>query len=159
MKHLIIYITVLLLSISVLSAQNSDNGYTHQAGFNVGTFFGLAPTYRYNAGDNAFQVSALPIFTDGELTFNGSIGYLRKIVRSEDVDFSFVSSVVYGFTDNTSVTALNAGTQIEIKLGRYLTLEGRAGFLFGTTAQENDNNINAFTPSVGMTLMYNFTNN
>ena len=156
MKHLIIYISILLLSISALAAQDSDNKYTHQAGFNVGTFFGLAPTYRYNAGNNAVQVSALPIFNNGELSFNGSLGYLRKIARAENVDFSFVTSIAYGFTPDTKVTALNAGTQIEIKLGQYITLEGRAGFLVARNQRQDFESVNSLTPSGGIAVMYNF---
>ncbi len=159
MKHIIIYISIAFLSITAMNAQSDKPAYVHQAGFTAGTFFGIAPTYRYTKGNQGFQISALPVFNDGELLFNGSLGYIRNIARGENVDFSFVTSVSHGFTPQESATALNLGTQVEFKLGRYITLEARTGFLAASTKfSEGETRGFAIRPSGGVSVLYNFVN-
>jgi len=145
-----------MLSMSTMFAQDDKpTNYKHQAGFTMGTFFGLAPTYRYHfTSNNALQVSVLPLFNDGEFRYTASAGYLRKLSRSEFVDLSFVSSVTFADNFVGELASLSMGTQADFKLSRFLTFEARLGLLASTTF--NDETRNTLAPSGGISLMYNF---
>ncbi len=161
MKKIIVCIVCCLFTGLSLSGQikNSKN-YTHQAGFTAGTFFGLAPTYRYNFNANAVQVSVLPIFNDGDFRYTTSIGYLRKLASSKYVDLSFVTSVGYSHRAINNISAINMGTQMEFKLSRFLMLETRIG-LFASNISEidDDSSTRVISPGGGISLMYNFVTN
>lgn len=169
MKNLIIIIILTVFSISFLNAQNikkteekedSQTIYTHQAGFTMGSFYGLAPTYRYNFNKNALQVSALPVFNDGEFNYSFSIGYLRKLVASKNADLSFVTSAGISNIFLGDRISLSTGTQVDIKLSKFLTLEGRFGIDFANYKADSINDnldpLNIISPAIGIGLMYNF---
>lgn len=159
MKNIIIIALLFLFSLQIGSAQKSEtkSSYSHQAGFVVGTFFGFAPSYRYNINKDAIQIAFLPIYSEGELNYNLSLGYIKKLITAKKVDFSFLATVgIVQWDDFDQLFGMNIGTQVEIKLHKNITFELRSGYGAYFEGVQTEDKFTAYQPSFGLGLMYNF---